>query len=132
MKTTFIKITFFFLLFLFCHCKTDFNESDINLCQKIQIELDIQSRMHRSPLGNFVWKDWTDDLNIDWTNDGRTLIFSFPPNFICEDIAILGAETQDICPLLHSDINTQNQSFTFHLSSCLIEQSRIFLSISHY
>ena len=100
-----MKTTFFSLFFLFYHCKTDFNEFDINhvydQCQKTHIELDIQSRMHRSPLTNYVWKDWTDGLNIDWTNDGRTLIFSFPPNFICNNIAILGAETQDICSLVH-------------------------------
>jgi len=136
MKPIFIKITFFSLLFLFCHCKADFNELDINHdpdpCQKTHIELDLQSRMYRSPLTNYIWKDWTDGLNIDWTNDGKTLIFSFPPNFICNGIANIGAEIQDICPLLHSNLNFQNQSFTFHLSQCLVKQPSIFLSLSHH
>jgi len=136
MKTFLLKTVFFCLLIIFTHCKSDFNEFDSNRvsdqCQETQIELDFQSRLHRSSLSNYVWKDWTDGLDIDWTNDGKTLIFSFQPNLLCYHIAILGAETQTICPTLNTDLNLIDQSFTFHLSPCLMEQSSIFLSISHY
>ena len=136
MKILFIKIAFLCLIILSSNCNTDFNELDIisipNHCQTTPIELDLRSRMHRSELNNYSWRDWTDGLNIHWTNGGRTMIFSFPPNFICKNIAIMGAETQDICPMIHSDFNAKNQSFTLHLSQCLIEQPSIFLSISHH
>jgi hypothetical protein len=105
-------------------------------CLVNTIELSLPGYNYRAPFTSFKWKDWGDGLEVNWTDGGRIMYFTFPNHRICQpQFRICTKEdfqpTTNDCncdwqPILDCP---RNNSLTVHLDACLYGQETLFVHV---
>ena len=108
----------------------------IDTCQKTTIELSLQGLNYSAPFTCYKWTDWGTGLEVDWTDGGRILFFTFPNHRICNSEYRICAEDICDCNLLAEKEGwlpiegcPRNNTLTISLDSCLFGQATLFLDL---
>jgi len=101
----------------------------IDSCKKISIELGMPGYNYSAPFTCYEWVDWGTGLDVNWTDGGRILFFTFPNHRICNSEFRICAE--EVCDCYWQTIENcpKNNAFTVSLDSCLYGQTTLFLEV---
>ena len=101
----------------------------LDTCTKVIIELSLQGYNYYAPFTCYKWTDWGTGLNVDWTDDGRVLFFTFPNHRICNSEFRICAEEVCDCKWQPIESCPRNNTLTVALDSCLFGQPNLFLDV---
>jgi len=145
MKTLLRYLLFFSVAYVSCSSNSPKDETfkeetnvlfpcPLDSCQKVSIELSMPGYSYSAPFTCYEWTDWGTGLKVDWTDNGRTLFFTFPNHRICKPQFRICAEEICNCDLPAVEAGWQpiedcprNNTITFYLDSCLQMQTTLFL-----
>ena len=101
----------------------------IDTCQKAAIELSLQGLNYSAPFSCYEWADWGTGMEVNWSDGGRILFFTFPNHRICNSEYRICVE--EICECNWQPIEScpRNNAITIPLDSCLFGQSTLFLDV---
>jgi len=131
---------FFFLSYIILSCShftsNELPEEPPNIinclldsCQKATVELSMQGLNYSAPFTCYEWTNWGTGLQVDWTDGGRILFFTFPNHRICNAEFRICAE--DVCDCFWQPIEScpRNNTLTVALDTCLFGQSTLYLDV---
>lgn len=101
----------------------------IDTCRKADIELSLQGLNYSAPFTCYKWTDWGTDMEVDWSDGGRILFFTFPNHRICNSEYRICAEEVCECNWQPIESCPKNNTLTVPLDSCLFGQSTLFLDV---
>jgi len=101
----------------------------LDTCTKVIIELSLQGYNYYAPFTCYEWTDWGTGLEVNWTDGGKILFFTFPNHQICQSEYRICYEEQTNYKWQSIEDCPRNNSLTVALDSILLDKTTLYLDV---